>query len=174
MRSVDVHVKTLTPSLRTLLSSIFTPKQKPPSLPLPLYFSSRSSSPHASSRFFSNAVAVSTAPIRVFHGIRSFESLFAVRAFSSSTAASLQPQQNRNQNQLEEGSEKVPTLEVGDGNHGGLEEETKLSLPVRAYFFSTRYRFMKVETFFYFGNWVLELWRSDVDVIVCAALIWKA
>ena len=94
-----------------------------------------------------------------------------MRAFSSSTAASLQPQQNRNQNQPEEGSEKVPTLEVADGNHGGLEEETKLSLPVRAYFFSTRYRFMKVETFFYFGNWVLELWRSDVDVIVCAALI---
>ncbi|CAF2348220.1 hypothetical protein HID58_039234 [Brassica napus] len=137
MRSVDVHVKTLTPSVRTLLSSIFTPKHKPPSLPLPLYFSSRSSSPHASSRFFSNAVAVSTAPIRGFNGIRSFESLFAVRAFSSSTAASLQPQQNRNQNQPEEGSEKVPTLEVADGNHGGLEEETKLSLPVRAYFFST-------------------------------------
>ncbi|KAG2274008.1 hypothetical protein Bca52824_056563 [Brassica carinata] len=94
MRSVDVHVKTLTPSVRTLLSSIFTPKQKPPSLPLPLYYSSRSSSPHAASRVFSNAVAFSSSPIRGFHG-------------------------------------------VADGNHGGLEEETKLSLPVRAYFFST-------------------------------------
>lgn len=146
MRSVDVHVKTLTPSVRTLLSSIFTPKQKPPSLPLPLYYSSRSSSPHAASRVFSNAVAFSSSPIRGFHGVRSFGTLFTVRAFSSSTAASLQPQQNQNQNQNqpEEGSEKVPTLEVADGNHGGLEEETKLSLPVRAYFFSTRYRFMSL------------------------------
>ncbi|KAF8109388.1 hypothetical protein N665_0096s0001 [Sinapis alba] len=37
----------------------------------------------------------------------------------------------------EECGEKAPPLEVGDGNYGGLEEENKLSLPVRAYFFST-------------------------------------
>ncbi|KAF8055517.1 hypothetical protein N665_1292s0014 [Sinapis alba] len=135
MRSVDVHVKTLAPSVRTIIFSIFTPKQKPPSLSLPLQFSSRSSSSHASSRFFSNAVSFSTAPIHGYHAVRSFGSIFTVRAFSSSPAASLQPQQNHQE--PGECGEKVPPLEVGDVNHGGLEEETKLSLPVRAYFFST-------------------------------------
>ncbi|KAG2274007.1 hypothetical protein Bca52824_056562 [Brassica carinata] len=139
MRSVDVHVKTLAPSVRTILFSIFTPKQKPPPLSLPLHFSSRPSSSHASSRFFSNATSFSSAPSPGYHGTRSFGSLFAVRALSSSsTAASLQPQQqNQNHQQPGECGEKVPPLEVADGNHGGLEEETKLSLPVRAYFFST-------------------------------------
>ncbi|KAJ0229054.1 Protein RETARDED ROOT GROWTH-LIKE [Hirschfeldia incana] len=129
MRSFDVHAKTLAPSVRTLLFSIFTPKQKPPSLSLPLHFSSSS---HTSSRFFSNATTISNPPM--IHGIRNFVSLFIVRAFSSSPAASLQRQH------LEEecGGEKLPPLEVvGDGSYGGLEAETKLSLPVRAYFFST-------------------------------------
>ncbi|KAL0887975.1 hypothetical protein Bca101_011958 [Brassica carinata] len=138
IRSVDVHVKTLAPSVRTILFSIFTPKQKPPPISLPLHFSSRPSSSHASSRFFSNATSFSSAPIPGYHGTRSFGSLFALRAFSSSPAASLQPQQqNQNHQKPEECGEKVPPLEVSDGNHGGLEEETKLSLPVRAYFFST-------------------------------------
>ncbi|KAL0874465.1 hypothetical protein Bca101_024170 [Brassica carinata] len=118
MRSFDVHAKTLGPSVRTLLFS------------LPLHFSSRSSSSShtSSSRFFSNATTISSPPN---HGIRKFESLFTVRAFSSSPAASLQHHPE------ECGGEKATPLEVTDGSYGGLEEETKLSLPVRAYFFST-------------------------------------
>ncbi|ESQ41308.1 hypothetical protein EUTSA_v10013692mg [Eutrema salsugineum] len=137
IRSVDVYVKTLGPSVRTVLFSIFTSKQKPPSLSLPLQFSSRSS-PHTFSRCFSNFLAVSNSPVHGFRGSRNFGSLFTVRAFSSSPAASIQPQPQQHQNQHPgESGETVPYVEVGDGNSGGLEEETKLSLPVRAYFFST-------------------------------------
>ncbi|KFK25609.1 hypothetical protein AALP_AA8G136800 [Arabis alpina] len=130
MRSFDVHVKTLGVPVRTLLFSIFTSTPKLPSLPLHLPFRSSSVTP---SRFFSNVISHSNSPI---HGFRSnrrnFESLFTLRAIaSSSPAASVQPQPNQ-QNPGEYGA-----TEVGDGNYGGLEEETKLSLPVRAYFFST-------------------------------------
>lgn len=66
-----------------------------------------------------------------------------MRAIASSPAASVQPQppQQRHTQHPEESGETVPSLEVGDGNSGGLKEEAKLSLPVRAYFFSTRYGF---------------------------------
>ncbi|CAH2072836.1 unnamed protein product [Thlaspi arvense] len=147
MRSVDVHVKTLGPSVRTALFSILTSKQKSPSLSLPLHFSSRASS-HTISRYFSNFLAVSSSPIHGFRESRKFGSLFTVRAFSSSPAVSLQPQPQQQQHQHPvECGETVPSLsvgdgnsgglEVGDGNSGGLKEEAKLSLPVRAYFFST-------------------------------------
>ncbi|CAN8299665.1 unnamed protein product [Cochlearia groenlandica] len=136
MRSVDVYVKTLTPPIRTILYSIFTSKQKPPSLSIPLHLPSRSSSDRFS-RCFSNVKGVSTSPIH-------FRSLFSVRAISSSTsemaapAASAQPRQQHHQNQQPgECGETVPSSEVGDENNEGLEKETKLSLPVRAYFFST-------------------------------------
>lgn len=139
IRTFDVYAKTLGTPVRTILFSIFTSKQKPPSLSLlPLHLPFRSSSV-TPSRYFSNVLAVSNSPIHGFRGSQNFGSLFTVRAISSSPAASVQPQPN--QHHPGEWSETGPSSEVGDGNYGGLEEETKLSLPVRAYFFSTRYRF---------------------------------
>lgn len=57
----------------------------------------------------------------------------AISSSSSTTApvASAQPQQHQNQD----------PAEVDEEKHGGLEKEAKFSLPVRAYFFSTRYYF---------------------------------
>ncbi|KAL1188926.1 Protein RETARDED ROOT GROWTH-LIKE [Cardamine amara subsp. amara] len=131
MRTVDV--KTLGSPVRTILFSIFTPKQKPPSLSLPLHFPLRSSS-NTPSRYFSNFLAVSSSPIYRFQGSRNFGSLLTVRAISSSlstkapsASVQAQPQQQQQQNQnLKDSGETAPSL-----------EEAKLSLPVRAYFFST-------------------------------------
>ncbi|VVA97006.1 unnamed protein product [Arabis nemorensis] len=135
MRSFEVHVKTLGVPVRSVLFSIFTSKQKPPSLsllPLQLPFRSLSVTP---SRYFSNVISYSNSPIHGFRSSRNFESLFTLRAIaSSSPAASVQPQPNQHPGEY---GATVPSSEVGDGNYGGLEEETKLSLPVRAYFFST-------------------------------------
>ncbi|CAD5331590.1 unnamed protein product [Arabidopsis thaliana] len=129
MRSVDVYVKTLGPPVRSILYSIFTSQQKPSSLPsLPFHFSLRSSS-NIPTRCFSNVVAKSNSPIYDFQG---FRNLFTERAISSSTTtpvASAQPQQLQNQNQH--------PAEVDEEISMGLEDEAKLSIPVRAYFFST-------------------------------------
>ncbi|CAL9230169.1 unnamed protein product [Arabidopsis halleri] len=127
MRSVDVYVKTLGPPVRSILYSIFTSKHKPPSLSLPLHLSLRSSS-NTPTRCFSNVLAISNSPI---YGIRNFFTA-TTRAISSSTTtpvASVQPQQQQLQNQHSE--------EVDDEVSKGLEDEAKLSIPVRAYFFST-------------------------------------
>lgn len=137
MRSVDVYVKTLGPPVRSILYSIFTSKHKPPSLSLPLHLSLRSSS-NTPTRCFSNVQAISNSPI---YGIRNLFTASA-RAISSSTTApvaSVQPQQQQLQNQHSE--------EVDDEVSKGLDDEAKLSIPVRAYFFSTRY-----DSFIFFQN----------------------
>ncbi|EOA20790.1 hypothetical protein CARUB_v10001126mg [Capsella rubella] len=124
MRSIDVYVKTVAPPVRSILFSIFTSKQKSPSLSLPLHLSLRSFSV-APSRYFSNVLPISNSPIWGFRAIRNHGSLFSVRAISSSTTASVDLVQQQS-----------PTL-VDDENRGSLEEAAKPSIPVRAYFFST-------------------------------------
>lgn len=49
-----------------------------------------------------------------------------------------------------EWNEPVSGSEVGDGNNGTVQEETKPSIPVRAYFFSTR--FVSIWVFACFPN----------------------
>ncbi|XP_010456516.1 PREDICTED: uncharacterized protein LOC104737972 [Camelina sativa] len=132
MRSIDVYVKTIAPPVRSILFSIFTSKQKPPSLSLPLHFSLRSFS-DTPSRCFSNVLPISNSPVYGIGTIRNLGYHFTARAISSSSSttasvALVQPQQTQQQQ-----TENLTV--VDDENRGGLQEH--LSIPVRAYFFST-------------------------------------
>ncbi|XP_010419956.1 PREDICTED: uncharacterized protein LOC104705617 [Camelina sativa] len=128
MRSIDVYVKTIAPPIRSILFSIFTSKQKPPSLSLPLHFALRSFS-DTPSRSFSNVLPISNSPVYGIGANRNLGYHFTARAISSSSSttasvALVQPQQQT----------ENPTV-VDDENRGGL--EVQHSIPVRAYFFST-------------------------------------
>ncbi|XP_010534296.1 PREDICTED: uncharacterized protein LOC104809890 isoform X1 [Tarenaya hassleriana] len=135
-RTVDVHVKTLGRPICTILFTVSSSNLKPsPSFQLRLR-SSLSSSPF---RYPPKILSVSNSPIFSSRGSRSLGDLFSWRPISSSSsaeasaAASAQPQQQHAVDWGESGS----CLDVEDGNNDGVEEDAKLSIPVRAYFFST-------------------------------------
>lgn len=77
-----------------------------------------------------------------------------------------------------EWNEPVSCSEVGDGNNETVEEDTKPSIPVRAYFFSTRFVSIWVSVFridgylgvFYYYYYVLEIKKTELVEAVC--LVW--
>ena len=57
-----------------------------------------------------------------------------------------------------EWNEPISCSEVGDGDNGTVDEDTKPYIPVRAYFFSTRF------DFYHFFFFFLNLWCSGYGI----------
>lgn len=135
-RAIDAHLKTmrLFPSL-----SSFSSSSSSPSTP---HFSVRTFLTLAQPRTVSNSISrtlifhsittrssssCSSIPSLRSHKIGPSISLFVVRCVSSVSPASTL-----------DWNEPVSCSEVGDGNKGSVDKDAKPTIPVRAYFFSTR------------------------------------
>lgn len=134
-RSIDAHLKTIRLPLRTIL--LPQPNTPTPSLPFLKL-------PH--SRHFSSSRTLTISPIpNPFSRILAFNrrqngigTLVVVRC-----ASSLSSSMPNSQYTTVDWNEPVSCSEVGDeGKSTSVEEDTRPSIPVRAYFFSTRFVFL--------------------------------